>query len=148
MMRLFAALLSGLVFGLGITVSGMINPSKVLNFFDIAGNWDPSLALVMGSALVTTFIGYKLVLGRSAPVYDTTFHLPGTSRIDAALLGGSAVYGIGWGLIGYCPGGVVPALGLGRPEPWIFTAALLSGMAGARFLRYKFPPMATGRPAA
>ncbi len=136
-MRILAALLSGLVFGLGITVSGMINPSKVLNFFDISGNWDPSLALVMAAALVTTFVGYRLVLGRAEPLFDSRFHLPGTSKIDTPLLAGSAIYGIGWGLIGYCPGGVVPALGLGRPEPWIFVAALIGGMAAARAIRYK-----------
>ncbi len=134
-MRIVWALITGLVFGLGITVSGMINPSKVLNFFDVAGTWDPSLAFVMASALLTTALGYRLVLGRSAPLFDAKFHLPKTTRIDRQLIAGSAIYGVGWGLIGYCPGGVVPALGLGRTEPWIFVAALLVGMAIARFTR-------------
>ena len=136
-MRNLAALFCGLVFGLGITVSGMINPAKVLNFFDVAGNWDPSLALVMGSALLTTAIGYRLVFGRERPIFDSSFHLPGTATIDKPLLLGSAIYGLGWGLIGYCPGGLVPALGLGRPEPWIFGAALVAGMAAARFAQTK-----------
>ena len=134
-MRIVWALITGLVFGLGITVSGMINPSKVLNFFDVAGTWDPSLAFVMASALLTTALGYRLVLGRSAPLFDAKFHLPKTTRIDRQLIAGSAIYGVGWGLVGYCPGGAVPALGLGRTEPWIFVAALLVGMAIARFTR-------------
>lgn len=134
-MRILAALVCGLVFGLGITVSGMINPSKVLNFFDFAGNWDPSLALVMGSALATTAVGYRVAFANDKPILAQRFELPTRKDIDAALVGGSAVYGLGWGLVGYCPGGVLPALGLGRPEPWIFTAALVAGMAAARFAR-------------
>lgn len=134
-MRIIAALAAGLVFGLGITVSGMINPSKVLNFFDFAGHWDPSLALVMASALITTAIGYRLAFARGAPIVSARFELPTRKDIDLPLVAGSAIYGVGWGLIGYCPGGVVPALGLGRPEPWIFTAALVAGMAAARFAR-------------
>ncbi|MBU1212761.1 MAG: YeeE/YedE family protein [Alphaproteobacteria bacterium] len=134
-MRNIAALATGLVFGLGMTVSGMINPAKVLNFFDIAGAWDPSLALVMGSALITTAIGYRIVFATGAPLLTDRFELPTRKDIDMPLVAGSAVYGVGWGLIGYCPGGVVPALGLGRPEPWIFTAALVAGMAAARFAR-------------
>ena len=134
-MRIVWALITGLVFGLGITVSGMINPSKVLNFFDVAGTWDPSLAFVMASALLTTAVGYRLVLVRPAPLFDAKFHLPKTTRIDRQLIAGSAIYGVGWGLIGYCPGGVVPALGLGHTEPWVFVAALLVGMAIARFTR-------------
>ena len=136
-MRILAALATGLVFGLGITVSGMINPAKVLNFFDIAGNWDPSLALVMAAALLTTAIGYRLAFAKGAPILAERFELPTVKDIDVALVAGSAIYGLGWGLVGYCPGGVVPALGLGHPEPWIFTAALVAGMAVARFARTK-----------
>ncbi|MCH9808883.1 MAG: YeeE/YedE family protein [Alphaproteobacteria bacterium] len=134
-MRIVAALFAGVVFGLGITVSGMINPAKVLNFFDVAGTWDPSLALVMASALATTFIGYKIVLGRSAPVLANSFQLPTSLIIDGRLLAGAAIYGVGWGLTGYCPGGAIPALGLGRMEPWIFFAALVIGILLARFGR-------------
>ena len=131
---LSAALLAGLVFGLGITVSGMINPQKVLNFFDLAGHWDPSLALVMAAALATTAIGYRLILRNPAPVFDTSFHLPGKKLVDRPLILGSLVYGVGWGLVGYCPGGLVPALGLGRLEPWVFFIALVAGMAAARLV--------------
>jgi len=137
-MRIIAAIFAGTVFGLGITVSGMINPAKVLNFFDIAGNWDPSLALVMASALATTAIGYRLVLARKRPVTASQFSLPSRKDIDASLLLGSAVYGLGWGLIGYCPGGAIPALGLGRIEPVVFVAALIAGMGMARFASRRY----------
>ncbi len=134
-MRNFAALFVGLLFGLGITVSGMINPAKVLNFFDVAGSWDPSLALVMASALLTTAIGYRFVFRSERPIFDSAFHLPGSTTIDKPLILGAVTYGVGWGLIGFCPGGLVPALGLARAEPWIFALALVAGMAAARFVR-------------
>ena len=137
MMRILATYLIGLVFGVGIAISGMANPAKVLNFFDVAGTWDPSLAFVMGGALVTTFIGYKLVFGRSAPIMDGRFHLPTLRTIDLKLVGGSAVFGIGWGIAGFCPGGALPALGTGRWEVFVFTAALLAGVFIAKFFQLR-----------
>ena len=134
-MRLPAAFAIGLLFGLGILISGMANPAKVLNFFDVAGTWDPSLAFVMGGALVTTFIGYRLVFRRALPVLDRKFHLPAARAIDARLVGGSALFGIGWGISGFCPGGALPALGTGAPEVFAFVAALIAGMILARFLQ-------------
>lgn len=131
-MKLLLTYLIGLIFGVGISVSGMSNPAKVLNFFDIAGNWDPSLAFVMGGALMTTFIGYKLVFGRLSPLFATEFSVPKSRRIDARLVGGSAVFGIGWGIAGFCPGGALPALGTGRPEVFIYTAALVAGILLAK----------------
>jgi uncharacterized membrane protein YedE/YeeE len=131
-MRLVALYLVGLVFGTGISVSGMANPAKVLNFFDIAGTWDPSLAFVMGGALAVAFVGYRLVLGRPAPLMDTKFHLPTSRAIDARLLGGSAVFGIGWGIAGFCPGGALPALGTLDPRVLTFVAALAAGIWLAR----------------
>lgn len=104
-MRLLTTYLIGLVFGLGIVISGMANPAKVLNFFDVAGHWDPSLAFVLGGAVLTTFIGYRLVFRRSAPLFDTLFSLPFRTELDWKLVGGSAVFGIGWGIAGFCPGG-------------------------------------------
>ena len=133
-MRLVSAYLIGLVFGIGISISGMANPAKVLNFFDVAGSWDPSLILVMGGALVVTFIGYRLVLRRPAPLMDLKFHLPDNSRIDARLLGGAAVFGVGWGIAGFCPGGALPALGTGRIEVFAFVAALIAGIFVAKGL--------------
>ncbi len=134
-MRLLSAFLVGLIFGVGIAVSGMINPAKVLNFFDIAGTWDPSLAFVMGAALVTTALGYRLVLRRDAPLVESRFQLPTARVIDARLIGGSAVFGIGWGIAGFCPGAAVPALGTGRWEVALFVAALLAGLWTARTLQ-------------
>ncbi len=135
-MRLAAIFLIGLIFGTGIAISGMMNPAKVLNFFDIAGGWDPSLALVMGGALVTTALGYRLILGRSAPLMDAGFHLPTARRIDARLIGGAAVFGIGWGIAGFCPGGALPALGTGNGQVIAFVAALIAGILLARALPF------------
>ena len=133
-MRLVSAYFIGIVFGVGISISGMANPAKVLNFFDVAGSWDPSLILVMSGALVVTFIGYRLVLRRPAPLMDLKFHLPDNSRIDARLLGGAAVFGVGWGIAGFCPGGALPALGTGRIEVFAFVAALIAGIFVAKGL--------------
>lgn len=134
MQTLFAALI-GIIFGLGILISGMGNPAKVLNFFDIAGTWDPSLALVMGGALAVTAIGYRVVLGWPRPALAPRFSLPAARAIDAALVAGSAVFGIGWGLSGFCPGGLIPVLGLGRTEPLLFFAGLLAGLTATRIAR-------------
>lgn len=134
-MKLIATYLIGLIFGVGISISGMANPAKVLNFFDIAGAWDPSLIFVMGGALVTTLIGYLLVFGRKAPIFEDRFNLPGSRTIDAKLLGGSAIFGIGWGIAGFCPGGALPALGTGRWEVFAFAGALVAGIFLAKFLQ-------------
>ncbi len=134
-MAMLAALVAGLIFGTGIALAGMINPAKVLNFFDIAGHWDPSLALVMAGALIVTATGYPLVLRRGRPALDIRFHLPARRDIDPALIGGSAAFGIGWGIAGFCPGGAIPALGLGQPDAAIFALALIAGMALARRMR-------------
>lgn len=131
-MRLLATYLIGLVFGIGIAISGMANPAKVLNFFDVVGIWDPSLAFVMGGALVVTFIGYRIVLKRPAPMLSGAFQLPTRRDLDLPLIGGSAVFGIGWGVAGFCPGGALPALGTGRSEVIIFVAALLVGITVAK----------------
>jgi hypothetical protein len=135
-MRLIPAFLIGVLFGTGIVLSGMANPAKVLNFFDVAGSWDPSLALVMAAALAVALPGYRLVLGRPAPVLDARFHLPRARAIDARLVGGAALFGIGWGLAGVCPGGALPALGTGRAEIFGFVAALVAGMLIARALPF------------
>ncbi|VDC23449.1 DUF6691 family protein [Pseudogemmobacter humi] len=134
-MAFLSLLIVGLIFGTGIAVSGMANPAKVLNFFDVAGTWDPSLAFVMGGALTVAFIGYRIVLRRHGPVFDDRFHLPATRRIDRALVGGSALFGVGWGISGFCPGGAVPALGLLEPDALIFVLAMLAGILLARQLR-------------
>lgn len=138
MLRIVSAAAIGLIFGIGIVVSGMANPAKVLNFFDVFGTWDPSLMLVMGSALVVTFVGYRFVLRRPAPTFDRIFHLPTKRDLDVPLIAGSALFGIGWGIAGFCPGGAIPALGSGEPSPLIFVAAMIGGILGANALRAAF----------
>lgn len=134
-MRILSGFAIGLIFGLGIAVSGMINPAKVLNFFDLAGTWDPSLAFVMGGALAVAIPGYHFVLRRPTPVMEARFQLPDTQRIDRRLVLGSATFGIGWGIAGFCPGGALPALGTGRLDVIVFIASLILGLLIARVLQ-------------
>ena len=128
------ALLNGLVFGTGISVSGMMDPAKVLNFFDIAGTWDPSLVFVMGGALIVTFMGYRLVWRREAPIFEGRFQVPTSTVLDSRLIGGSALFGIGWGIAGFCPGAAIPGLGTGRPEVALFLVAVIAGFFLRRIL--------------
>jgi uncharacterized protein len=127
----------GLLFGLGLIISGMVNPAKVLNFLDIAGTWDPSLAFVMGGAVIVTFIGYKLVFKLKQPIFDSVFHLPTASHIDNRLVAGAAIFGIGWGLAGFCPGPAFTALGTGQSGTVIVVIAMIVGMVAARILSLK-----------
>lgn len=131
-MQLAFIYLAGLMFGIGIAISGMMNPAKVLNFFDVAGIWDPSLLIVMVTALAVTAVGYRLVMRRARPIFEPRFQVPTSRTIDAKLIGGSALFGIGWGMSGFCPGASLPALGTGNPAVLIFTAALVAGMFLAR----------------
>ena len=134
-MRLVITFLVGLIFGLGLVVSQMTNPAKILGFLDISGNWDPSLLVVMGAALVTTSIGYQLVLRRPKPVLDTVFHLPTKTIIDRPLLTGAAIFGFGWGMAGLCPGPGIAAIAVGGITPVIFVLAMVLGMWGQRFIK-------------
>jgi uncharacterized membrane protein YedE/YeeE len=135
-MQLILLFLIGAVFGTGIVISGMANPAKVLNFFDVAaigtGTWDPSLAFVMGGALIVTAVGYRLVFGRGRPIFEGKFSLPTATKLDARLLGGSAVFGVGWGISGFCPGGAIPAVGTGQSDVLIFVAAMIAGIFAAK----------------
>ena len=134
-MRFLFVFLIGALFGTGIALSGMASPAKVLNFFDLAGSFDPSLAFVMAGALSVAAPGYALLFRmRQKPLFDQSFRLPGASAIDAKLIGGSAIFGIGWGIAGFCPGASIPALGLGHTSAAIFVAALLVGILIARRL--------------
>lgn len=137
-MKYLFALFTGLVFGTGIAISGMMDPAKVLNFFDVAGTWDPSLAFVMGGALIVASVGYRLVWRRYAPIFEGRFQVPTTSAVDARLVGGAALFGIGWGIAGFCPGAAIPALGTGRWEVALFLAAVVAGF----FLRRLLSPIA------
>ncbi len=134
-MHILAALALGVLFGVGILISGMSNPAKILNFFDVAGTWDPSLAFVMGGGLMVNFIGYRLALARSKPVLMQAFELPTATQITPTLMGGAAVFGIGWGLSGFCPGGLIPVLAIGGGKPWIFLAGLIAGILAVRAVR-------------
>ena len=141
-MQLIFIYLIGVIFGTGIVLSGMANPAKVINFFDIAGTWDPSLAFVMGGALIVTALGYRMVFGRARPLFEGRFVLPTARNLDARLIGGSAVFGVGWGIAGFCPGGALPALGTGRIEVILFTAALIGVIFAAKFLQNLSRPKA------
>lgn len=123
-----SALFCGILFGLGLTLAQMTNPEKVLGFLDIAGQWDPSLALVMASALTTLALVRQLARRRSAPMLAASFNEPKASRIDVSLLTGAALFGAGWGLSGICPGPAIVALSYGRIEIYVFTAAMFTGM--------------------
>lgn len=128
-MPLLTALVSGLLFGAGLALSGMVNPAKVLNFLDVAGTFDPTLLFVLGGAVVTTFIGYKLVLPRQ-PLFAERFQWPTKTDVDTRLVAGAAIFGIGWGLSGFCPGPAIGAVVSLRPEPFVFIAAMAAGMIG------------------
>ena len=129
----------GLVFGVGLVVSGMSDPAKVLNFLDLFGTWDPSLAFVMGGAVIVAFVGYRIVLKQPKPVAAKRFHLPTRSDIDGRILAGPAIFGIGWGLGGFCPGPALTALGLAAPGTLVFVPAMLAGMWAARRLGEQGP---------
>lgn len=126
-MTALMGLIVGLLFGLGLAVSGMTDPLKVQNFLDVTGTWDPSLASVMGGAVVVTFIGYRLAWKRGQPWFDQGFHLPTVTAIDRKLVVGAAMFGVGWGLAGYCPGPALATVALGNTEVWWFVPAMLAG---------------------
>lgn len=125
-MKALAGYLAGLLFGLGLAISGMTDPARVISFLDVAGAWDPTLIFVLGGAVVTTFIGYRLVWRRQMPLFESRFQLPTRHDLDARLLGGAALFGIGWGLSGYCPGPAVASLaGLSWPLAAFLVALVL-----------------------
>ena len=127
MAKNFMSLLAGLLFGLGLAISQMNNPEKVLAFLDIFGNWDPSLALVLLAAVAVSHVGFRLTMRRPRPVLGKVFQLPTGQDIDRRLIGGSAIFGIGWGLAGYCPGPAMATLSIGGWEPLLFIATMLAG---------------------
>ncbi len=129
MLRMLVSLFSGTLFSLGLTISGMVDPQKVLGFLDIAGNWDPTLAVVMGGALLVAIPALRLIFKRSRPVLEDEFEVPTKKDLDAGLLGGSALFGVGWGLSGLCPGPAMTALASGLAPVFAFVAAMMAGMA-------------------
>lgn len=140
--RIGAALLSGLVFGAGLAIAQMTDPRKVLNFLDLAGTWDASLLFVLGGAVAVAFAGYRVVLRQAKPLLDDRFHLPQSTSVDVALIGGAVLFGLGWGLAGYCPGPVIASLGLHDPEALWFVPALALGALAQRWRARQRPSSA------
>lgn len=128
-MKLLMALLAGLLFGLGLILSGMTDPAKVLGFLDLAGNWDPSLAFVMGGALLVGSLVFPFATKRPKSILGDALRLPTATRIDRRLVLGGLTFGVGWGLAGYCPGPALASLAQGGTKPLLFFAAMLAGMA-------------------
>jgi uncharacterized membrane protein YedE/YeeE len=131
---LLARALAGLLFGLGLAISGMTHPGKVLDFLDLAGRWDPALLFVLGGAVGVTSIAFRLILRRKAPLFSAKFALPRLQDIDRNLLGGALIFGIGWGISGYCPGPAIASLASANWETWVFLPAMLFGSLLHRFL--------------
>ncbi len=129
MLRMLVNLFAGALFGLGLAVSGMVDPAKVIGFLDVAGDWDPTLAFVMGGALLVTIPAFRLIFKRPHSVLADEFELPTKKGLDTRLLGGSALFGVGWGLSGFCPGPAVTALATGLTPVFAFVVAMIAGMA-------------------
>ena len=140
-MRILSTLIAGLIFGTGLILSGMANPIKVQNFLDFFGSWDPSLALVMGGAILVTMPGFWLVQKRKTPFFNNVFNLPTRTDFDFRLLAGAAIFGIGWGLGGFCPGPAVTSLSLAAKGTLVFVPAMLIGMAAAKLASLKITPI-------
>ncbi len=130
--RVLASVLCGVLFGAGLVISDMVNPGRVLAFLDITGAWDPSLAFVMGGALIPSSVAYAIKRRRSRPVLETQFHVPENRTIDSSLVGGATLFGLGWGLVGLCPGPAIASLASGRWEVLLFAVAMLLGMLAYR----------------
>lgn len=127
-MQILVSLVAGLVFGLGLILSGMSDPAKVLGFLDLAGPWDPSLAFVMGGAIGVGLVAFAVARGRARSLLGLPMRLPTTRAVDRRLVGGSLLFGIGWGLAGFCPGPALVALGMGEGKAALFVGAMLAGM--------------------
>lgn len=134
MLKNLSALSCGFIFSIGLIVSQMVSPTKVLSFLDIAGNWDPSLAVVMAGALITLGLSQHFILRRSASILDGHFHRPKSNCIDRRLLIGASLFGIGWGLVGFCPGPAITAIGYGSGQALLFTVAMTIGMGLFHFI--------------
>ena len=139
-MHLFVSLITGLIFGIGLILSGMTDPAKVIAFLDLAGRWDPSLAMVMGGAILVGLVAFRFAAKRSTSLLGEPMRLPTTRATDTRLVAGSLAFGAGWGLAGFCPGPALASLLVGRSEPWIFAGAMLAGMAIFELIeRYRRP---------
>lgn len=136
-MKNIVAIISGILFGLGLAMSEMINPTVVISFLDVAGDWNPALMFVMLGALLVTTIGFALTLRKSSPLCANKFHLPTNTAIDRPLVIGASLFGIGWGLAGYCPGPAIAGLAYGQQETFYFVVAMLVGLKAAQLFSAK-----------
>ncbi|MBV1869355.1 MAG: YeeE/YedE family protein [Gammaproteobacteria bacterium] len=132
-MKNVVALFTGLVFSLGLSLSGMTNPDRVLGFLDIFGSWDPALAFVLGGAVMVTVVMFRFVLKRTTPLLEKEFYLPVAEAIDVRLIAGAVIFGLGWGLYGYCPGPALAAISYLQPSNSLFVVSLVVGTLGARW---------------
>jgi uncharacterized membrane protein YedE/YeeE len=133
-MKLLVALLVGAIFGAGLAASDMINPARVQGFLDVAGAWDPTLLFVMGAAIPPSAIAYVVRRRMHRPLFGERFFIPESRTLDWRLFSGAVLFGVGWGLVGFCPGPAIAALAFGAWQPWLFTLAMLAGMAIHRLL--------------
>jgi uncharacterized membrane protein YedE/YeeE len=138
--RITISLIAGFLFGLGLVIGGMANPAKVQNFLDVFGTFDPSLAFVMAGAVVVTFLGYRFSFRQPSPICGERFHMPTATKIDSRLIVGPALFGVGWGLSGFCPGPAITSLSLMAKGTLIFVPAMLVGIGLARFVLHKPRP--------
>jgi len=144
MSEILVGLISGFIFGLGLCLSGLADPSVVQGFLDVAGAWNPALLFVMGAGLTVTLTGYRLVFGRGRPLWSPRFNLPTSTAIDAPLTSGAVIFGVGWGLAGYCPGPAMVSLASGRIEVFVFVIAMVTGMIAVRWMRVSPTALPTG----
>jgi len=144
MSEILVGLISGFIFGLGLCLSGLADPSVVQGFLDVAGTWNPALLFVMGAGLTVTLIGYRLVFGRGRPLWSPRFNLPTSTAIDTPLISGAVIFGVGWGLAGYCPGPALVSLASGRIEVFVFVTAMVTGMIAVRWMRVSPTALPTG----
>lgn len=142
------ALVTGILFGAGLALSDMINPARVLAFLDLFGAWDPTLALVMAGAVLPSAIGFAVSRRMGRPLFDSRFFIPENRVLDRQLLAGAAIFGLGWGLAGFCPGPAIAGLVLGLWQPWLFVAAMFAGMLLHRWVMTPGAPALFNRPKA
>ena len=139
------AFVAGLIFGIGLIVSGMFSPAKVLGFLDVAGKWDPSLPFVMAGAVAVGLVAFAIAGRRATTLIGTPMHIPTARDIDARLVGGSLLFGIGWGLAGFCPGPALVALGTGHVKAFMFVVSMLAGMGVYELIEHRRAASAAAR---
>ena len=138
-MKNLVSVIAGILFGFGLALAQMTDPAKVIGFLDVTGNWDPTLALVLGGAVLVTLVSFRFILRRARPVFDVKFNLPTRRDIDSRLILGAALFGVGWGLAGLCPGPGVAAIAQGAWQPLVFVVGLAAGMLAFRYTRQQQP---------